>query len=74
ATVAAELAPSVGIPAPVLAVALERLSYGVAPLDAQAIADQQAVADAFHALGLLPKAIRVADAVWTHPERKAEIR
>ncbi len=30
-TVAAELAPSVGIPAPVLAVALGRLSYGVAP-------------------------------------------
>ena len=74
AAVAAELAASVGIPAPVLAVALDRLSYGVAPLDPQTIADQQAVADAFHALGLLPKPLRVADAVWTHPERKAEIR
>ena len=65
--VAAELAPSVGIPAPVLSVALGRLSYGVAPLDATAIADQQKVADAFHGLGLLPKPIRVADAVWTPP-------
>ena len=65
--VAAELAPSVGIPAPVLAVALGRLSYGVAPLDATAIADQQKVADAFHGLGLLPKPVRVADAVWTAP-------
>lgn len=66
--VAADLAPSVGIPAPVLAVALGRLSYGVAPLDATAIADQQKVADAFHGLGLLPKPVRVADAVWTAPE------
>ncbi|TXN63749.1 sulfonate ABC transporter substrate-binding protein [Methylobacterium sp. WL6] len=73
-TVASELAPSVGIPAPVLTVALDRLSYGVAALDAKTIADQQAVADAFHALGLLPKPIRVADAVWAHPQRKAEIR
>ncbi|WP_342166020.1 sulfonate ABC transporter substrate-binding protein [Methylobacterium sp. SD21] len=70
-TVAADLAPSVGIPAPVLRVALERLSYGVAPLDAAAVADQQKVADAFHALGLLPKPIRVADAVWTAPKKAA---
>ncbi|WP_424974241.1 sulfonate ABC transporter substrate-binding protein [Methylobacterium brachiatum] len=73
-TVAAELAPSVGIPAPVLRVALDRLSYGVTPLDAAAVADQQRVADAFHSLGLLPKPIRVADAVWTQPERRAENR
>ncbi|WP_375464028.1 sulfonate ABC transporter substrate-binding protein [uncultured Methylobacterium sp.] len=76
--VASELAPSVGIPAPVLAVALARLSYGVAPLDARTVADQQQVADAFHGLGLLPKPIRVADAVWAwpdhRPDRKAEIR
>lgn len=62
--VAAELAPAVGIPAPVLAVALRRQSYGVAPLDAAAIADQQRVADSFHALKLLPKPITVSDAVW----------
>lgn len=62
--VAAELAPSVGIPAPILTVALKRLSYGVQPLDAQTVADQQRVADAFHRLGLLPKPLTVADAVW----------
>jgi sulfonate transport system substrate-binding protein len=73
-TVAAELAPAIGVPAPVLQVALERQSYGAAPLDATAIADQQRVADAFHTLGLLPKPIRVADAVWTQPERRAESR
>lgn len=70
-TVATELAPSVGIPAPVLRIALDRLSYGVAPLDAAAVADQQKVADTFLALGLLPKPIRVADAVWTAPEKAA---
>jgi sulfonate transport system substrate-binding protein len=73
-SVAAELAPSVGIPAPVLSVALGRLSYGVSPLDAAAVADQQKVADAFHGLGLLPKPIRVADAVWTQPRREADTR
>jgi len=73
-TVATELAPAIGVPAPVLRIALERQSYGAAPLDAAAVADQQRVADAFHDLGLLPKPIRVADAVWTQPERRAETR
>jgi sulfonate transport system substrate-binding protein len=36
----------------------------VAPLTAATVADQQAVADAFFQLGLLPKAVRVADIVW----------
>ena len=72
--VAAELAQAVGIPAPILGVALGRLSYGVAPLDASTVADQQTVADAFHGLGLLPRPVRVADAVWTRPERRAESR
>ena len=49
--------------------ALERQSYGVAPLDAEAIAEQQRIADSFHALKLLPRPIRVADAVWTPPAR-----
>ena len=42
------------------------------PSTPTAVADQQRVADAFHGLGLLPKPIRVADAVWTQPERRAE--
>ena len=62
--VAAELAPSVGIPAPILTVALKRLTYGVTPLDAATVADQQSVADTFHRLGLLPKPLVVSDAVW----------
>lgn len=61
--VAAELAPSVGIPAPILTAALRRLTYGVTPLDAGVVADQQRVADTFHKLGLLPKPVSIADAV-----------
>ncbi|WP_430911675.1 sulfonate ABC transporter substrate-binding protein [Methylobacterium sp. sgz302541] len=61
--VAQELAPSVGIPAPILAVALKRQSYGVRSLDRDVVAQQQRIADTFHGLGLIPKAVDVADAV-----------
>lgn len=60
---AAELAPSVGIPADILTVALERQSFGVKPLDETVIAEQQRIADTFHALGLIPAPIKIADAV-----------
>src|SRR6187397_1436552 len=60
--VAEQLAPSVGIPVPVLEVAMKRQSYGIKPITDGVIADQQQVADAFFALGLLPKQIRISDA------------
>jgi sulfonate transport system substrate-binding protein len=58
--VATQLSPSIGIPAPILEVALRRQSYGVKPLDAAVVADQQNIADTFYKLGLLPKAVDVA--------------
>lgn len=61
--VAKELSPATGIPAPVLAVALKRQSYGVKPIDDAVIADQQKIADTFHDLKLLPKTITVSDAI-----------
>jgi sulfonate transport system substrate-binding protein len=60
---AAELSPSTGIPADALALAISRQSFGVRPLDQQVIDDQQAVADTFEQLGLLPEPIRIDDAV-----------
>jgi sulfonate transport system substrate-binding protein len=60
---AEELSPGIGIPAPILQVALERQSYGVKPLDASVVAEQQRIADTFHALGLLPKPVTVSDIV-----------
>lgn len=61
--VATELSPKVGIPAPILKAAVERLSYGLKPIDEAVIAEQQRIADTFFALGLLPNAIKVSDAV-----------
>jgi len=61
--VAAQLSPSVGIPAAVLEIALRRQSYGIKALDDKVIAEQQRIADTFHKLGLIPKPITVSDAV-----------
>jgi len=61
--VAAQLSPAIGIAAPVLEVALKRQAYGIKPIDGTAIAEQQKIADTFNSLGLLPKPIKVSDAV-----------
>ena len=56
-------ATGVELPAQTLTVA--RTEFVFTPVDAKIIAEQQAVADRFHALGLIPKAISVKDIVWT---------
>ncbi|MDX3974137.1 sulfonate ABC transporter substrate-binding protein [Shinella sp.] len=63
AAAAAELSPSVGIPEDVLAIALERQSYGVKAIDESVVKQQQAIADTFFDLGLIPKKISIADVV-----------
>ena len=63
AEVAALIGPRMGIPVPVLQVALERMGYGVQPLADAVVAEQQKIADTFYGLGLLPKPINVRDAV-----------
>jgi sulfonate transport system substrate-binding protein len=60
--VAEQLSPSVGLPASVLAVSLRRESYGILPISDEVIASQQRIANTFLGLGLMPKAITVADA------------
>lgn len=59
-----ELAPSVGIPADILKVAIERQGYGVRPLDAAVIAQQQEIADTFQKLGLIPAKIDISEALY----------
>lgn len=61
-SVAEQIAPSIGLPVPVVEVALKRQSYGIKPITEDVIADQQQVADAFFALGLIPRQIRISDA------------
>ena len=60
---AAELAPLVGIPAPLLAAAISRQGLGVQPVTPEVAAAQQRIADTFLKLKLLPKPIVVEDAV-----------
>lgn len=59
------VSPAVGLPEPVVAMALARQTWGVVPMDAAVVADQQAIADTFFKLGLIPKKISIADAVPT---------
>jgi sulfonate transport system substrate-binding protein len=61
--VAEQLSAAIGIPAAVLEVALKRQAYGIKPLDEGVVAEQQRIADTFHALGLLPKPINVSSAI-----------
>jgi sulfonate transport system substrate-binding protein len=60
---ATELSPAVGIPAPVLKLALSRQAWGIKPISPEVVAEQQKIADTFAKLGLIPKPVRVEDAV-----------
>jgi len=61
--VAAQFSQAVGIPAPILETALKRTTFGAKAITSQVAADQQKIADAFFKLGLIPKAIKISDAV-----------
>ncbi|MDM0001914.1 sulfonate ABC transporter substrate-binding protein [Variovorax sp. J22P240] len=61
---AAELiAPLQGLPVDVVELALRRYEFNVKPITSQVAADQQKIADTFFDLKLIPKAIRISDAV-----------
>ena len=60
---AAVIAPLQGLEAEVIEKSLARYQFGVKPLTPAVAAEQQKIADTFHTLGLIPKPIRVADAL-----------
>lgn len=61
---AAELiAPLQGLPVEVVELALQRYQFNVKPITAAVAADQQKIADTFFELKLIPKAIKVSEAV-----------
>jgi sulfonate transport system substrate-binding protein len=62
--VARQLSAAIHVPEPIIAKALQRQTYGIAPLDRATVEGQQKVADAFFALGLIPKPLTIADVVW----------
>ncbi|XXZ31622.1 aliphatic sulfonate ABC transporter substrate-binding protein [Sorangium sp. So ce321] len=70
AAAAALLAPHLGLPQAALVAALQRRRFGLRALDAELVASQQEVADAFLKLRLIPHPIRVAEAQWAPPSRR----
>ncbi len=65
--VAAALSEITGVPIGPETIAVDRASYGIFALSDVVIAGQQATADRFHKLGLIPKPITVRDIVWQAP-------
>lgn len=65
--VAAALAEVTGVALEHQRTAVARTRYAVTPVTEDVIRSQQAIADAFAGLGLIPSAINVRDAVWTPP-------
>jgi sulfonate transport system substrate-binding protein len=61
-----ELSSAVGIPAPILKLALSRQAWDAQAITAPVLAEQQKIADAFFSLGLIPKPISVAAATRTN--------
>ncbi|WP_380180478.1 aliphatic sulfonate ABC transporter substrate-binding protein [Kalamiella sp. sgz302252] len=61
---AALLAAELGLSPLSLALALKRRSHQTRRMDLGIIRQQQAIADRFYALGLLPRAVKVREAVW----------
>jgi sulfonate transport system substrate-binding protein len=57
------IAPLQGLEPEVVELALQRYQFNVSPVDAAVVAEQQKVADAFFELKLIPKAIRINDAL-----------
>lgn len=65
--VAASLSSVTGVPLDATERTVGRIRYTIAPVSPEVVAEQQRIADRFHALGLIPKPIRVSDIVWTRP-------
>jgi sulfonate transport system substrate-binding protein len=61
--VAQLLGPQIGLDVPVAEAAARRFAYGIRPITPAVAAEQQKIADAFHALKLIPRPIRIADAL-----------
>lgn len=65
--VAAALHEVTGVPLDAQTIAANRTKFGIFPITDEIIAGQQATADRFYKLKLIPNAVRISDAVWTAP-------
>ena len=65
--VAAALHEVTGVPLDAQTIVANRAKFGIFPITDEIIAGQQATADRFYKLKLIPNAVRISDAVWTAP-------
>jgi sulfonate transport system substrate-binding protein len=66
------LAPQLGMSEEVVNTVIRRQPWGFQPISDQVISDQQAIADTLFSLKLIPKQVRVADAVLRLPQVAAQ--
>jgi sulfonate transport system substrate-binding protein len=66
--VAQAMADVTGVDLGIQTIAANRSSFAVGELTGDIIATQQAVADRFYRLGLIPRPVTVRDAVWSAPQ------
>lgn len=60
------LAPQLGLGTDVTGLAVRRFAYGIQPISQTVAGEQQKIADVFFNLKLIPKSIRIADALPAH--------
>lgn len=65
--VAKALAAVTGVALDIQTIAADRATFPFGPVTPEIVASQQAVADRYYKLGLIPRAIVVREAVWTAP-------
>jgi sulfonate transport system substrate-binding protein len=61
---AEQIAPLQGLAVDIVEGSLRRYQFDVRPLSEAVVAEQQRIADTFHALRLIPKAVSVKEATW----------
>lgn len=66
--VAASLAEVTGVEYAIQKHAADRASFAIGPVTEDIVVTQQAVADRFFALGLIPRKIAIREAVWSAPQ------
>ncbi|ALK33362.1 sulfonate ABC transporter substrate-binding protein [Burkholderia plantarii] len=73
ADTAAIIAPKVGLDTALVEAWFRRVPFGAVPVDERIVASQQAVADAFYGVKLIPAKLDVAAAVWRDPAVQAAL-
>jgi sulfonate transport system substrate-binding protein len=66
--VAQALSQVTGVDLDIQTIAARRTSFAIGKVTGDIVATQQAVADRFYRLGLIPRPVVVRDAVWTAPQ------